>query len=75
MQKFGENPDVMFGDINLSQGGPGQSPKGGNHQAGAGGWPSVKYFNKETGYAGRPRFNIFLPFPAFVRSRDLGIPS
>lgn len=52
MQKFGENPDVMFGDINLSQGGPGQSPKGGNHQAGAGGWPSVKYFNKETGVAG-----------------------
>lgn len=51
VQKFGENPDVFFGDINLSKGGPGQSSYG-NHQPGAGGWPSVKYFNKETGTSG-----------------------
>jgi hypothetical protein len=51
VQKFGENPDVFFGDINLSKGGPGQSSHG-NHQAGAGGWPSVKYFNKKTGPSG-----------------------
>jgi len=42
----------MFGDINLSKGGPGNSPKGGDHQAGAGGWPTFKYFNKKTGFSG-----------------------
>jgi hypothetical protein len=52
VQKFGENPDVFFGDINLSKGGPGESPKGGSHQPGAGGWPSLKYFNKDTGPSG-----------------------
>lgn len=26
----------------------------GNHNPGAGGWPTIKYFNKETGYEGAP---------------------
>jgi len=44
---------VAFGDVNLSKDGireihgEGQSP-------GAGGWPTVRYFNKDTGYGGAP---------------------
>lgn len=33
----------MFGDINLSE-----APIRGNHNPGAGGWPTIKYFNKES---------------------------
>jgi len=38
---------VAFADINLGGGGP-----RGNHSPGAGGWPTIKYFNKKTGYDG-----------------------
>ena len=37
----------MFGDINLSE-----DRIVGDHKPGAGGWPTMKYFNKETGYEG-----------------------
>jgi len=44
---------VVFGDVSLSKnqvrtiGGEDQNP-------GAGGWPTIRYFNKETGYGGKP---------------------
>jgi hypothetical protein len=44
---FRNNDDVAFGDVNLSK-----SPVRGTHNPGQGGWPTIKYFNKETGYAG-----------------------
>lgn len=50
---FKENPDVVFGDVALSKNqvrtihGTEQSP-------GAGGWPTIRYFNKQTGYGGQP---------------------
>lgn len=47
MQAFANNSDVAFGDVNLSQ-----EPIRGNHNPGRGGWPTIKYFNSETGYAG-----------------------
>jgi len=49
---FKGNPDVVFGDVALSKNqvrtihGTEQSP-------GAGGWPTIRYFNKETGYGGK----------------------
>jgi hypothetical protein len=46
---FNGNPDVAFGDINLSE----QQIRG-NHNPGAGGWPTIRYFNKETGLEGAP---------------------
>lgn len=49
MQEFASNPDVSFGDVNLSE-----DQVRGNHNPGAGGWPTVKYFNKQTGYEGAP---------------------
>jgi len=41
---------VTFGDVNLQEAGG----IGGPYQAGAGGWPTVRYFNKATGYEGKP---------------------
>jgi len=52
-KKFKDNPDVAFCDVNLSQdqvrdiNGEPQNP-------GAGGWPTIRYFNKETGPGGKP---------------------
>lgn len=39
---------MSFGDINLSK-----NPIRGNHNPGAGGWPTIRYFNKDTGYEGK----------------------
>jgi len=39
----------MFGDINLSE-----EQIRGNYNPGAGGWPTIRYFNKATGYDGAP---------------------
>mmetsp|Transcript_29141 Transcript_29141/g.82164 ORF Transcript_29141/g.82164 Transcript_29141/m.82164 type:complete len:148 (-) Transcript_29141:182-625(-) len=44
---FKDNADVVFGDINLSE-----NRITGNHNPGAGGWPTIRYFNKATGYEG-----------------------
>jgi len=46
VKKFSGNEDVVFGDVNLSKN---QVRKG---SPGAGGWPTIRYFNKETGYEG-----------------------
>lgn len=40
---------VAFGDVNLAS-----DPIGGPYQAGAGGWPTIRYFNKATGADGAP---------------------
>lgn len=39
---------MSFADVNLSE----ESIRGAPHNPGAGGWPTVRYFNKETGYEG-----------------------
>merc|ERR1711934_1325978 len=46
VKKFAKNPDVAFADVNLSKN---QVRKG---SPGAGGWPTIRYFNKKTGYEG-----------------------
>jgi len=46
---FKNNGMVAFGDVNLAE-----APIGAPYFAGAGGWPTVRYFNKETGVAGAP---------------------
>jgi len=48
VQEFAENDQVAFGDVNLSE-----EPIRGNHNPGQGGWPTIKYFNSETGYEGK----------------------
>lgn len=46
---FQNNTDVAFGDVNLAD----QDIRDG-YDPGAGGWPTIRYFNKETGYKGAP---------------------
>ena len=50
---FGSNKDVSFGDVNLSESSV-RSSHGTSQSPGAGGWPTVRYFNKATGYGGAP---------------------
>jgi hypothetical protein len=47
VQTYGKHPSVSFGDVNLSE-----EQIRGNHNPGAGGWPTIRYFNKATGYEG-----------------------
>lgn len=47
MEMFDSNQDVAFGDVNLAE-----TSIRGSHNPGAGGWPTIRYFNKETGYDG-----------------------
>mmetsp|Transcript_10288 Transcript_10288/g.37891 ORF Transcript_10288/g.37891 Transcript_10288/m.37891 type:complete len:157 (+) Transcript_10288:330-800(+) len=51
---FASSPDVVFGDVNLSEQPIRSSDLTGSLSPGMGGWPTVRYFNKETGYAGAP---------------------
>lgn len=48
VQAFASNPDVAFGDVNLSE----EPIRDAHHSPGAGGWPTIRYFNKETGIKG-----------------------
>lgn len=49
MENFANNSMVTFGDVNLAT-----DSIGGPYQAGAGGWPTIRYFNKGTGENGAP---------------------
>jgi len=44
------NSHIAFGDVNLQQA-PGT---GSSWSPGSGGWPTIRYFNKDTGYDGAP---------------------
>jgi hypothetical protein len=49
---FKGNADIVFGDVALSSDQV-QTIHGESQGAGAGGWPTVRMFNKETGYGGK----------------------
>jgi len=50
--KFKGNADIAFGDVCLQKNQV-RSIHGVDQKAGAGGWPTVRIFNKETGYGGK----------------------
>ena len=50
MQKYAANDAVKFGVVVLSGGGPRGGPTA---SPGAGGWPTIRYYNKETGVDGQ----------------------
>jgi len=52
VEAFENNKNVAFGDVNLSEEQVRKSSAGVEFNPGAGGWPTVRYFNKETGYGG-----------------------
>jgi len=49
---FADNDDIVFADVNLKDAAIRNGPNGGSLGAGKGGWPTIRYFNKETGYDG-----------------------
>jgi len=49
---FAGSSDVAFMDVNLSAEAIREGPNGEPYGPGSGGWPTVRYFNKETGIAG-----------------------
>lgn len=49
---FHGNADVVFGDVALSSAQV-RTINGEDQGAGSGGWPTIRYFNKETGYGGK----------------------
>jgi len=50
---FASNADVVFMDVNLNDEQIREAPNGGgSYSPGAGGWPTIRYFNSETGIAG-----------------------
>lgn len=51
-ETFKGNADVVFGDVALSENQV-RTIHGVDQGAGAGGWPTVRHFNKETGYGGK----------------------
>lgn len=51
-KKFKDSSDVSFMDVNLSEEAIRSGPDGEPYNPGAGGWPTIRYFNKETGIAG-----------------------
>jgi len=50
VEDFAKNGDVAFGDVLLSE----ESIRGAPYNPGAGGWPTIRYFNAGTGYEGSP---------------------
>jgi len=48
VKTFAGNEDVSFGDVNLRE----EPIRGPPHNPGAGGWPTIRYYNKETGIDG-----------------------
>jgi len=48
---YAGNDDVAFGDVNLQKGGV-RDAFGKPQNPGAGGWPTIRYYNKATGYGG-----------------------
>jgi len=49
---FAGNDAVAFMDVNLSEEQIYEGPNGEDYSPGKGGWPTVRYFTKETGIAG-----------------------
>merc|ERR1712232_274979 len=49
---FKGNADIVFGDVALSENQV-RTIHGTDQGAGAGGWPTVRHFNKATGYGGK----------------------
>jgi len=54
VQEFASNKVVKFADVNLSEEQIRDSADGESFSPGAGGWPTIRYFNKETGPSGAP---------------------
>jgi len=53
VEAFQGNADIAFGDVSLSSDQV-RTIHGADQGAGSGGWPTIRHYNKETGYTGKP---------------------
>ena len=63
MKTFSDNPSVKFGDVVLQEGGP-----RGSGSPGRGGWPTIRYYNQQTGVAG----GDYVPKTSMALCSELG---
>ena len=49
MEHYKNDEGVVFGDVNLREGRVTQSRDGTPQNPGAGGWPTLRYYNADTG--------------------------
>ena len=54
MEHYKNDEGVVFGDVNLREGRVTQSRDGTPQNPGAGGWPTLRYYNADTGPGGAP---------------------
>ena len=54
MEHYRNDEGVVFGDVNLREGHVTQSRDGTPQNPGAGGWPTLRYYNADTGPGGAP---------------------
>ena len=54
MEHYKNDAGVVFGDVNLREGRVTQSRDGTPQNPGAGGWPTLRYYNADTGPGGAP---------------------
>ncbi len=54
MEHYKDDAGVVFGDVNLREGRVTQSRDGTPQNPGAGGWPTLRYYNADTGPGGAP---------------------
>merc|ERR1712048_1268358 len=52
VEAFHGHGDVVFGDVSMGKNQV-RTIHGTDQGAGSGGWPTIRYFNKETGYGGK----------------------
>ena len=72
MEHYKDDAGVVFGDVNLREGRVTQSRDGTPQNPGAGGWPTLRYYNADTGPGGAPverylRCNLTVHVPELVR--------
>ena len=54
MEHYKDDAGVVFGDVNLRESRVTQSRDGTPQNPGAGGWPTLRYYNADTGPGGAP---------------------
>ena len=54
MEHYKDDAGVVFGDVNLREGRVTQSRDGTPQNPGAGGWPTLRYYNADMGPGGAP---------------------
>ena len=69
MEHYKTDEGVVFGDVNLREGRVTQIRDGTPQNPGAGGWPTLRYYNADTGPGGAPAAGGARPVARLVREQ------